>query len=395
MSYHKCKPIGQAKNPRTSSSENTLAENAIDLRFMNNGFRVFRATPTFKDPTDYSNWLNNIEKQKSQAWKDIGIYDLIMLSKLDLDYSNPMLVSSLYFWDITHYTFHLPCGMVTPTLFDMAAITGLKPTGYTYDPDVDSIYTIAFSTTRATYSTHISHYHDKDTEIVSDVEHIAFLALSLSLFVFCSKSLQVAKKYLTLANQLHAGHDVCLSEMILAILYESLSDGVAQLNNLGDKGKLLLSSPFWLLQLWLNATFEANLPNKGLVDEDTEEIRHRRVEGPGLAQLTPRDEGQALQSTFMSYIMMFSKSHNFTSSMAPFALRKVVPRWFTRTFPSSSKKQETKSLLIWEAFLTPQILTLRFNPLKLHHTDNLPAQPCCSTIWVGLGLPEMPIRQEE
>lgn len=335
---------------------------------MNNGFRAFLATPTFKDPTDYSNWLNKIEKQKSQGWKDIGIYDLIMLSKLDLDYSNPMLVSSLYFWDSTHYTFYLPYGMVTLTLFDMAAITGLKPTGHTYDPDVDSIGTISFSTTRATYSTYITHYHDKDIEIVSDVEHIAFLALWLSHSVFCSKSLQVAKKYLALANQLHVGHDICLSEMILASLYESLSDRVAQLKNLGDKGNLLLSGPFWLLQLWLNATFEANLPTKGLVDEDTEEIRRRRVEGPRLAQLTPRDEGQVLLSTFMSYIMMFAKSHNFTSSMAPFALRKVFPRWFTRTFPSLSKKQETKSFLIWEAFLTPQILTLRFNPSKVQVT---------------------------
>lgn len=178
------------------------------------------------------------------------------------------------------------------------------------------------------------------------MEHIAFLALWLSHSVFCSKSLQVAKKYLTLANQLHARHDVCLSEMILASLYESLSDEVAQLKNLGDKGNLLLSAPFWLLQLWLNATFEANRPNKGLFDEDAEGIRHRRVEGPRLAQLTPRDEGQALQPTFMSYIMMFAKRHNFTSSMAPFALKKVGPRWFTRTFPSSSKKQETESLLI-------------------------------------------------
>lgn len=112
------------------------------------------------------------------------------------------------------------------------------------------------------------------------MEHIAFLALWLSHSIFCSKSLQAAKKNLTLANQLHAGHNVFLSEMILASLYESLSDRVAQLKNLGDKGNLLLFGPFWLLQLWLNATFEANLPSKGLVDENVEEIRQRRVEGP-------------------------------------------------------------------------------------------------------------------
>lgn len=116
--------------------------------------------------------------------------------------------------------------MVTPTLFYIAAIIRLKPTGLTYDPKIDSEDSIAFSTSRDASSTHIANYHDKDIETVSEVEHIAFLALWLSHFVFCSKSLQVAKKYLTLANQLHVGHDVCLSEMILASLYEFLSDDV-------------------------------------------------------------------------------------------------------------------------------------------------------------------------
>lgn len=222
-SYHKCKPIGQARNLRTEvpTTENPKAGDVIDLRFMNNGFRAFRATLTFKDPTDYLDWLKKVEKAKAQDWKNISIYDLIMLSKLDLEYITPMLISSLYFWDSTHYTFHLPCGIATPTLFDMAAIIGLKPTGHTYDPNIDVVDTITFSTTRATYSMHIAHYHDKDTDAVYDMEHIAFLALWLSHSVFCSKSLQVAKKYLTLANQLHAEHDICLSEMILASLYES------------------------------------------------------------------------------------------------------------------------------------------------------------------------------
>lgn len=114
----------------------------------------------------------------------MGIYDLIMLSKVELDYSSTLLVSSLYFWDNTQYTFHLPCGMVTPTLFDIVVITGIKPTRNTYDPDVESDDSIAFSTFRDAYSTHIAHYHDKDTDIVSDVEYIAFLTLWLSHCVF-------------------------------------------------------------------------------------------------------------------------------------------------------------------------------------------------------------------
>lgn len=206
----------------------------------------------------------------------MGIYDLIMLSKIELEYSTYILVSSLYFWDSTHYNFHLPCGMVTPTLFNLAVITGLKPTGYTYDPEIDVANTIAFSTSLAAYSTHIAYYHDKDIGTISDMEHIAFLALWLSHSVFYSKSLQVAKKYLTLANQLHIGHDICLSEMILESLYESLSDGVAQLKNLGEKGNLLLFDPFWLLQLWLNATFEVVYQTKGSL---TKKLRRLKTEG--------------------------------------------------------------------------------------------------------------------
>lgn len=248
--YHKCKPIGQVKILRaertaTAEESQSLADETLDLRFMNNDFRVFRVTPSFKDPTDYLNWLNKIEKANSQSWKDMGIYELIMMSKVELDYSSTLLVSSLYFWDNIHYTFHLPCGMVTPTIFNIVTITWINPTENTYDPDVEYDYSIAFSTSRAAYSTHISHYHDKETDTVFDVEHITFLPLWLSHCVFGSKSLQVANKYLTLENQLHSGHYVCLSKMILASLYESLSDNITQLKNLGEKGNLLLSGPLW------------------------------------------------------------------------------------------------------------------------------------------------------
>lgn len=93
--------------------------------------------------------------------------------------------------------------MMTPTLFDTAAITELKPMGETYDPDFLSKDTIGFNTFRDAFTTHIAYHHGKDIDEVSDTEHIAFLALWLFYYVFCSKSLQVAKKFLTLANQLN------------------------------------------------------------------------------------------------------------------------------------------------------------------------------------------------
>ena len=55
----------------------------------------------------YLSWLSKIEKKKSQDWKDLGIFDLIQMSKLGFSYCQPFLLASLYFWDNTYNTFHL------------------------------------------------------------------------------------------------------------------------------------------------------------------------------------------------------------------------------------------------------------------------------------------------
>ncbi|MCI88287.1 CAP-Gly domain-containing linker protein 1-like, partial [Trifolium medium] len=45
-----------------------------------------------------------------------------------------MIVAALHFFESATNTFQFECGMMTPTLFDVATITGLPPTGETYDP---------------------------------------------------------------------------------------------------------------------------------------------------------------------------------------------------------------------------------------------------------------------
>lgn len=240
--------------------------------------------------------------------------------------------------------------MMTPTLFDMAAIVGLKPIG--------------FHVSGAAYSTHIRHYHDTTITEVSDIEHIAFLALWLCRYVFCSRSIQVARMYITIANQLHAGRRLCLSEMILGHLYESLGESVTLLKNLGDRGNLLLSGPFWLLQLWLNASFKKHLPSLQILDEEYEAIRNRTVEGIRLSQMTHLVKDQSLQQSYTSYVVAFAQRRHFTPSMAPFAYRKFGPEWFTRKYPALEEKDVEESNAIWTAFLTPGVLALRLRPAR-------------------------------
>ena len=132
--------------------------------------------------------------------------------------------------------------------------------------------------------------------------------------------------------------------MILSNLYESLGEGVTALKNIRTKGNLLLSGPFWLLQLWLNASFEACFLTHNLIDADVAVVKNMRVEGTRLAMLTPSDEGRNLQQRFTNYVIMFAKCYNFTPSMVPFASRTCGPKWLTRKFPSLSKDKNVKSV---------------------------------------------------
>lgn len=168
---------------------------------MSGTIRVFRSCPLSKDLEPYLTWLTKVEKEKSQFWKQMCIYGMIQLSKVGPGYNQNMLISSLYFWDSTHNTFHFPCRMLTPTLFDIASIIGFQPTGEIFDPSDMNGNTINFDTNRATFTHYISDHHNTENDEVSDEEHIVFLALWWSRCIFCSKFIQVAKRFLTMVNQ--------------------------------------------------------------------------------------------------------------------------------------------------------------------------------------------------
>src|SRR3954465_4012735 len=246
-------PIGKSANVEETSTATPLSLTKIRLNYMTNSVKVFRSFPLAKDPELYYAWLTKVEGKKESFWKTLGIYDLIQLFKTGLEYNQPMLVAAVHFWDASHNTFHLPCGMITPTLFDVAAITGLRPTRETFDPNFMDTDTIHFNEAIVTYTAFIQRYHVQTTTEVTDEEHIAFLALWLSRCVFYSRSIQVAKRYLCMANQINAGKRLNLSQLILGFLCENLSEATNLTKNY-KSGSLLYTGPFWLLQLWLNAT---------------------------------------------------------------------------------------------------------------------------------------------
>lgn len=207
---------------------------------------------------------------------------LNQLSRVGSPYCQNMFVTTLYFCESTMNNFHLPSGMITPTtVLDIAAIVGLHPNGKYFNPNERDEDTINFDNNYAIFAKYILDHHDITTEEVLDKEHINFLAMWLPRFIFYFKSLKVAKRFLTLANMLHDGRSICLSQLILGSFYELLGLASESMKKLKPREIFLLVGSYWLLQLWLNAMFEPSL-QINIPNDEVEGIKNKNIEGTRL-----------------------------------------------------------------------------------------------------------------
>jgi hypothetical protein len=175
----------------------TFLNSPYNFNFIKPPNKVFRSAPYYGNE-GYLEWLDRVQVGYGDFWKDAGLYELIQLSRVGPQYQQEMIIAAMHFFEGSTNTFHFECGMMTPTLFDVSAITGLSPIGETYDP-AKTNQSIEFDYKEKTFQKYIQENHRVGEEEVSDIEHIAFRTLWLSHYVFCSKSLQVAKKFIPMA----------------------------------------------------------------------------------------------------------------------------------------------------------------------------------------------------
>lgn len=62
------------------------------------------------------------------------------------------------------------------------------------------------------------------------------------------------KYLLPIAQCLHEGQTIYLGSLVLAHLYEGLTEAIRNLRSKGEVG--ILKGPFWFLQLWSNSIFQ-------------------------------------------------------------------------------------------------------------------------------------------
>jgi hypothetical protein len=126
-----------------------------------------------------------------------------------------------------------------------------------------------------------------------------------------------------------------------------------------DKGsQLAFSGPIWLLQLWLNATFEPNF-KLFLPTHMESSVALRQSEGARLALLRYRETNLTTRQLFLHYFKTLLEFDEITPKNTPFVKRTVGPAWFKRPFPATNPNEEEDTKNVWTMFLNPTILSSR------------------------------------
>jgi len=157
------------------------------------------------------------------------------------------------------------------------------------------------------------------------------------MYIFCSRSIQVPKKFKTLAIQLHEGREICLSKLMLGSLYENLNQEITSIKEYQSGSSLIIPSLIWLFQLWLLATFRTQLAIHPPA-VFAKAYKDRAIEGICLAMF--RFGNKSSKEIFSITYETLLKCNVFTSSLAPFATRVCGPAWFKKSFPATPDENE-------------------------------------------------------
>ncbi|CAL9192670.1 uncharacterized protein LOC103988769 [Musa acuminata AAA Group] len=221
----------------------------------------------------WNQWVDKLRPIYGGLWKKVGIFDAIHAStyRIRRDSSSILAISASWCGDTS--TFIFPWAEVTVTLEDVMILGGFPVAG---EPIRGPLHgelkeiEVQMTAERKSFSRSPSKRPNHNQWMMrymecegDELEHIAFLALWLSRFVFPAHAFKtVTQSVLPVAIRLARGARIALAPAVLASLYRDL--GKVK-DYLADRGRQKVSSlviwaPFNLLQLWIWEHFVALRP---------------------------------------------------------------------------------------------------------------------------------------
>jgi hypothetical protein len=248
-------------------------------------------------------WYKRVSANKQVHWDELGIGQALALTLANSAKDEPLMASTACFWSNTLNAFLFNQGPMTPTLLDIAMITGLDVTSSTNPMSFNTKNQFDFRTKSiGGWFGYVAAYMGKGS--VTPREHTTFLLMWLENFLFCGSSCGPTTNWQFLAEALETKKQIPLEKILLGYLYQMLSNASAKIATGSVVGA---GGPWWLLQTWLNLVVMKVVNRPSLIDakfprlepitsDDREGLTHRRCMSYGEAASTPADSGSKLSA---------------------------------------------------------------------------------------------------
>ncbi|KAM7278282.1 hypothetical protein ACFE04_005416 [Oxalis oulophora] len=210
----------------------------------------------------WQDWIDKSAGKYAHLWNQTGICDSIMASMYHVPFNRDLILAFVQFWCPETNTFVFPWGEATITLEDVMILGGFpvlgkavtKILGETGEIDramnrkrIELTKTKARKASHSAWIDHFMEITNNNNEGETDLEHVAFLSLWLSRYVFPSQIIN--KNVFPIAAELSKGAEVSLGPAVLAGLYSMLSSLKTR------SSQVFLARPFQLVQLWVFERF--------------------------------------------------------------------------------------------------------------------------------------------
>ncbi|XP_045822344.1 uncharacterized protein LOC123915247 [Trifolium pratense] len=262
-----------------TSSSSVFDPNEWPLKFHFNGWRDWR-----HNQEKWVCWVEDLKPKYESVWKKAGIFEAIMSTMCRIVKNQDLLYGIVEKWCCETNTFVFPFGEATITLEDVMVLGGYPIIGHPIftevkDQEMKEVEEKLIIARQKPWQTKKSHattsiWMDMFIDKGSKIEHEAFLATWLSIFVFPHKYHLVKSCLFPIAVHLARGNPIALAPAVLASIYKDLTlfkktiVDLSKYHVSSDRYPLevTLPSPFYLVQIWVWERFKNLQPQPMLIN---------------------------------------------------------------------------------------------------------------------------------
>ncbi|KAJ1389547.1 Aminotransferase-like, plant mobile domain [Sesbania bispinosa] len=216
----------------------------------------------WKNPqTKWGDWVESLTGKHAFTWNQACICDALLSSLYEIQPNTPLILRLVEYWSPETNTFVFPWGEATITLEDVMILGGFsvlgEPVNLPLTDDMLAMESKLVELQRGTWKSKSKIVYQQNwiklfmEELEShELEHVGFLSLWLSRFVFPSlPDSTIGRHVFSIAIHLSRGTRIALAPAVLATLYHNLSLLKKQLVS-SRKEYVTVLGLFQLVQQW-------------------------------------------------------------------------------------------------------------------------------------------------